>query len=99
MQTSSWVVRREEIQVTGQEIRRGAWAAVSVATFRGAHVAAKVIHQEIVCQYNNKFFKREMNMAARIRHPNLLQFIGATVEGELIILTELMHTSLMAELL
>ena len=37
---------------------------------------------------------REMNMAARVRHPNLLQFIGATTEGEPIILTELMHTSL-----
>ena len=37
-------------------------------------------------------------MAARIRHPNLLQFIGATLDGELIILTELMPTSLRAVL-
>ena len=37
-------------------------------------------------------------MAARIRHPNLLQFIGATREGEMVILTELMPTSLRAEL-
>ena len=37
-------------------------------------------------------------MAARVRHPNLLQFIGATLEGELIILTELMPTSVRREL-
>ena len=37
-------------------------------------------------------------MAARIRHPNLLQFIGATLEGEMVILTELMPTSLRREL-
>ena len=37
-------------------------------------------------------------MAARIRHPNLLQFIGATHHGELIVLTELMTTSLRAVL-
>ena len=39
-----------------------------------------------------------MDMAARIRHHNLLQFIGATQEGEMIILTELMPTSLRREL-
>ena len=37
-------------------------------------------------------------MAARLRHPNLVQFIGASLEGEPIILTELMTTSLRAEL-
>ena len=37
-------------------------------------------------------------MAAQISHPNLLQFIRATLEGELIILTELMPTSLRAVL-
>ena len=33
-------------------------------------------------------------MAARARHPNLLQFIGATMDNEPIILSELMPTSL-----
>ena len=37
-------------------------------------------------------------MAVRVRHPNLLQFIGATLLGELIVLTELMPTSLRAVL-
>ena len=61
-------------------------------------MAAKLIHDKIVSPYNIRLFKREMNMASRIRHPNLLTFIGATLEGEMVILTELMPTSLRKEL-
>ena len=39
-----------------------------------------------------------MDIASRIRHPNLVQFIGATKVGSPIILTELMCTSLYKEL-
>ena len=99
-QVQTWAVDGAEIQVTEEELGRGSWATVSVATFRGAHVAAKVIHDEIVSRHNIRLFRREMDMAARIRHPNLLQFIGATREGaqKMIILTELMPTSLRREL-
>ena len=41
-----------------------------------------------------ELFAREMDIASRICHPNLLQFIGATREGDLLIVTELMPTSL-----
>ena len=95
---TQWVVRREEIQLAGPELGRGGWATVSVALFRGTCVAAKVIHHQILSQHNRQLFKREMNMAARIRHPNLIQFIGATLRGEMVILTELMPTSLRKEL-
>ena len=95
---NQWVVERREIQLTGPELGRGGWATVSVATFRGARVAAKLIHNEIVSPYNIRLFRREMDMASRIRHPNLLQFIGATNVGQLVILTELMPTSLRREL-
>ena len=95
---TQWVVERREIQLTDQELGRGAWATVSVAMFRGARVAAKCVHNQIVSPHNIQLFKREMDMAARIRHPNLLLFIGATLEGEMVILTELMPTSLSREL-
>ena len=95
---TQWVVERREIQLTDQELGRGAWATVSVAMFRGARVAAKCVHNQIVSPHSIQLFKREMNMAARIRHPNLLLFIGATLEGEMVILTELMPTSLRREL-
>ena len=93
-----WVVQRDEINLTDRELGRGGWAVVQVAEFRGVRCAAKCLYEQIVSNYNRRLFIREMNMAARVRHPNLLQFIGATVQGELIILTELMPTSVRREL-
>ena len=96
---TQWVVERREIQLTDEELGTGGWATVSVATFRGARVAAKLIHKKIVSPHNSGLFKREMDMASRIRHPNLLQFIGAILDEEqMMILTELMPTSLRKEL-
>ena len=92
----SWAIDREEIQFTGEELGKGGWAEVKVAKFRAVRVAAMCLHSQIISPYNRDLFIREMNMAARVRHPNLLLFVGATLKGELIILTELMPTSLRA---
>ena len=96
-QETQWVVERGEIQLTEEEKGRGGWAVVKVANFRGLRVAAKCLHEQI-SEYYSDLFTREMNMAARLRHPNLVQFIGATRTGKMIILTELMPTSLRAVL-
>ena len=93
-----WVLRREEIELTGPELGVGGWATVTVAKFRGAQVAVKRIHNQIISRHNIQLFQREMNIAARLRHPNLIQFIGATMEGEMTIVMELMATSLRSQL-
>ena len=89
-----WVVQRDEIQLTEEQLGAGGWAVVKVAVFRGQRVAAKCLHNQIISAHNVRLFTREMNMAAHARHPNLLQFIGATMDNNPIILTELMPTSL-----
>ena len=96
--STHWVVRREEIELTGPELGVGGWATVTVAKFRGTRVAVKRIHDEIISRHNLHLFQREMNMAARLRHPNLIQFIGATMEGEMMIVMELIATSLRSQL-
>ena len=58
----------------------------------------KCLHNELISDYNLHVFDREMTMAARCRHPNLLQFIGATNEGVSLIVTEIMQTSLRKKL-
>ena len=68
------------------------------AKFRGTEIAAKRYNRDLRSDYYQKMFIREMTMAARLRHPNLVQFIGASVDGNPIILTELMTTSLRKEL-
>ena len=93
-QNQFWVVKQEEIKFTDEEIGRGGWGVVLVAEFRGLRCAAKHMHKLIISDYNRHLFVREMNIAARVRHPYLVQFIGATVEREPIILMELMACSL-----
>ena len=96
--STHWAVRRGEIELTGPELGVGGWATVTVAKFRGAQVAVKRIHNQIISQHNIQLFQREMNIAASLRHPNLVQFIGATMEGEMMIIMELMATSLRSQL-
>ena len=97
-QTQTWVVDRREINLSDKELGRGAYGWVKEGTFRGCKVAVKCLHNELISDYNLHLFDREMTMAARCRHPNLLQFIGATNEGVPLIVTEIMHTSLRKKL-
>lgn len=90
----NWIVSAEEIVISDRELGRGGWGYVRVATFRGCTVAAKCLYNEIITGHNARLFQREMLIASQCRHPNLLQFIGATQQGMPIILTELMETSL-----
>ena len=94
----SWLIERDEITVTGEELGRGGWGEVKVGVFRGTRVAVKTLYEVILNDYNTQLFSREMDVASRVRHPNLLQFIGATKMGQLMIITELMPTSLRREL-
>ena len=59
-------------------------------------VAAKVLHDQLIYDYHRRLFRREMDVAARVSHPNLLRFLGARLEGGMAILTEFMPTSLRA---
>ena len=97
-QSTTWVVNRREINLSEKELGRGAYGWVKEATFRGCKVAVKCLHNELISDYNLHVFDREMTIAARCRHPNLLQFIGATNEGVPLIVTEIMHTSLRKKL-
>ena len=100
LETSStlWEIRKEEIEITGPELGVGGWAIVAVAKFRGSQVAVKRIHNQIISHHTTQMFQREMNIAAGLRHPNLVQVIGATMEGEMMIVMELMAISLRRQL-
>ena len=98
IETPQWVIEGDEIQMTEEVIGIGGWGEVKVGVFRGTRVAVKCLHQLILSQFNLALFSREMDIASRIRHPNLLQFIGATRVGNPMILAELMPTSLREEM-
>ena len=88
-----WVISHDQF-IIGREIGRGAWATVHEATFRGATVAAKRLHQLITAPRTRQLFQREMEMALQYQHCNIITFLGATLEGSQVILMELMDTNL-----
>ena len=87
----SWEVKGDELEVTEEELGCGGWAKVKVAKLK---VAAKCLHEQLIYDYHRRLFRREMDVAARVSHPNLLRFLGARLEGGMAILTEFMPTSL-----
>ena len=89
-----WLISRHEIALTQNELGNGGWGRVVKATFRSKQVAAKCLHHQIISDYNIQQFVREMQISSKCHHPNLLKFLGATLEGDPIILTELMDTNL-----
>lgn len=89
-----WLVSKDEIQLSQGEIARGSWSVCKVASFRGLHVAARCFKEGVLTEDTTPNYIKVMNTALRARHPNLMQFIGATIGPEPTILTELMPTTL-----
>lgn len=99
-QSCDWIIQREEVVISEQILGKGAWGNVRTGIFRGCEVAVKEIHELILSDYNRRLFEREMTIASRCRHPNLLQFIGATNdEVSPLFVTELLDASLRQVLL
>lgn len=92
--TQSWIIQRDRILLSEIKLGTGAYGYVCEALFRGMKFAAKCLHEVILSEYNISKFNREMQISSCLCHPNLVQFIGATQDGNPIILTELMSTSL-----
>ena len=94
-----WTIPRDEIEISDEVLGKGGWGWVKEGKFRGTKVAVKQMHEIIISPYNIKLFEREMKMAASCRHPNLLQFIGATNDNAIpLFVTELMDTDLRTKL-
>lgn len=90
-----WVIPCSEIQLTPEELGRGRWGVVKVAEHNTERVAARCLYSHFPSEENRKVFMEGMDVVAKLRHPNLLPFIGAVLEGEhLIIAMELMPSNL-----
>ena len=93
----SWKVNYKEVTLTKQELGRGGWGVIWIGECRGQKVAVKQMHELIVSPEFLQLLNREINIMAQLRHPNLLQFIGAVLDhpsGNPMIITEIMDISL-----
>ena len=95
LEPRDWIIRRDEVITSEIVLGTGAWGKVYQGSFRGCLVAVKQIHDLILSPHNRRLFEREMSIASRCRHPNLLQFMGATNDdGSPLFVTELLDTDL-----
>ena len=92
---TDWIIRRDEVIISEIVLGTGAWGEVYQGSFRGCPVAVKKIHDLILSPHNRRLFEREISIASRCRHPNLLLFMGATNDdGCPLFVTELLETDL-----
>ena len=90
----SWIIQRSDVVINKNKIRgRGGWGTVYEGTYHGSPVAIKELHQ---ITFENYFaFQREMKVATKCHHPNLLHVMGVTNDqGSPLIITELMGCNL-----
>ncbi len=75
-----------------EPLGEGASGAVYKCDFLGRRAAAKVLIRKIT---NRKAVENEINLLSRVRHPNVVRFIGYTYkETQNVIVTELMSKDL-----
>ena len=95
LELRDWIIGRDEVVISEIVLGVGAWGKVYRGRFRGFLVAVKQIHDLILSPHNRRLFEREMSIASRCRHPNLLQFMGATNDdGNPLFVTEVLDTDL-----
>lgn len=105
MDLTEWIFTPNDIEISNNVIGRGAFGEVRIAKWRNINIACKSLHtpqdnqSSNLANYSikNDQWKQEINMLAKLRHPNLVLFIGIC-EGfanfETLILTELLSYSL-----
>ena len=95
--SKSWQLSHNDVVTTNEELGRGAWGVVSVGIYRGQSVAVKQLYHIIRSEEFDRLLDREIHIMSQLRHPNLVQFIGAIYDhpsGSPMIITEIMDTSL-----
>jgi serine/threonine protein kinase len=82
---SSWSIKMNELELK-QSIGVGGSCTVYKGNYRHTPVAIKVLKNN--SQNSLKEFEREVETMVKLRHPNLVLFMGACMEKELCIVTE-----------
>ena len=91
---SPWKVTRDEVEIL-DEVDRGAWGCVYQGRFQGQVVGIKSPHHQLLNEHTIQRLQREVQIMAKIRHPNLLQFIGVVFDDQApLIVMELLDINL-----
>jgi len=79
----------EEITISGPPIGVGGFGKVFRGSWRGSEVAVKVLRDQNPHIKELKQFKNEIEMVNKLRHKNIVNFLGAvTMPGKMCMVTE-----------
>ena len=94
-----WNIDSSTISI-GKKLGSGSFGEVFKATWFEKQVAVKILFKQNLAEDSLDSFKREVEIMSKLRHPNVLLFIGACLElGNLMIVTELMARGSLSSLL
>jgi len=84
---SRWLLTRDDVQL-GKILGSGASCTVYKGKYKRTPVAIKMMRDTFMGQSLKKEFEREVTAMMRLRHPNLVMFMGACAEPQMIIVSE-----------
>ncbi|KAL7231964.1 hypothetical protein ACSBR2_010061 [Camellia fascicularis] len=90
---SKWLIDPRHLSI-GSMISEGPYSVVYEGSYKSKPVAVKVIQPDktsAVSPERKEKFEREVAMLSRVKHDNIVKFIGAYVEPTMMIITELMR--------
>ncbi|CAL5324771.1 unnamed protein product [Camellia sinensis] len=90
---SKWLIDPRHLSI-GSMISEGPYSVVYEGSYKSKPVAVKVIQPDktsAVSPERKEKFVREVAMLSRVKHDNIVKFIGAYVEPTMMIITELMR--------
>ena len=95
LEPRDWIIQRDEVIMSKIPFRVGVWGKEYQGKFRGCQVAVKRFDNRFLTPRLRRLFEQEISIASRYRHPNLLQFMGATNDhGDDLLVTEPLDTNL-----
>ena len=85
-----WVIPPEELKI-GRRVGSGSFGEVFTADWNGTEVALKQMHNKNITGESVEEFAGEIRMMQGMRHPNVVLFLGAVINGPILnIVCELM---------
>lgn len=88
---SEWNIDSSELK-TGVRVGIGSFGEVFRGVWRGTEVAIKILLEQDLTVENVEDFCNEISVLSRLRHPNVILFLGAcTIPPHLSMVTEYMH--------
>lgn len=87
LENSPWQIAAQELSFEST-LGAGASCTVYMGKYRYSPVAIKVMRKDRVTSEMEKEFEREVSAMIRLRHPNLVLFMGACAQPQLCIVSE-----------